>query len=177
MTTIDDLTARNTDFTADKFRADLTINPWGNLTVIGCVDSRVDPAHILGLDTGEAAVIRNVGGRITPAALRTMAMLAEVRQAHNATAVPGTRTLVVLHHTDCGITDLAAHPDLLAGYFEIPAEQLAAKPVTDPIASVRVDTDVLLSQLRGTDTTVAGLVYDVGTGRVEVIIEPTPLRP
>jgi len=49
--------------------------PGGNMMVVGCVDPRVDPTHLLGLEQGEAAVIRNVGGRITPATLRTMAML------------------------------------------------------------------------------------------------------
>jgi carbonic anhydrase len=47
-------------------RADLTIHPSGNMMVIGCVDPRVDPGHVLGLSNGEAAIIRNVRGRITP---------------------------------------------------------------------------------------------------------------
>jgi carbonic anhydrase len=54
--------------------------PSGSLQVIGCVDPRVDPANVLGLKLGEAAVIRNVGGRVTPATLRTLAMLAKVVQ-------------------------------------------------------------------------------------------------
>src|SRR6266704_2993645 len=57
-----DLSKRNADFAASAFRADLRINPYGNMMVIGCVDPRVDPAHVLGLSNGEAAVIRNVGG-------------------------------------------------------------------------------------------------------------------
>jgi len=66
MTTTQDLTERNAAFASKGFVSGLTINPRGNMMVIGCVDPRVDPGHVLGLDNGEAAIIRNVGGRITP---------------------------------------------------------------------------------------------------------------
>jgi carbonic anhydrase len=66
MTDPRDLTRRNAEFATTAFSVDLTINPSGNMMVIGCVDPRVDPAHVLGLKNGEAAIIRNVGGRITP---------------------------------------------------------------------------------------------------------------
>jgi carbonic anhydrase len=121
-----DLTKRNADFAASAFTADLRINPYGNMMVIGCVDPRVDPGTVLGLANGEAAVLRNVGGRITPATLRTMAMLTKVSQANQKSVPAGTWNLVILHHTDCGMTDLASYPDLLAEYFEIPADELAA---------------------------------------------------
>ena len=127
MTDSHDLTERNADFAASRFLDDLTINPSGNMMVIGCVDPRVDPTHVLGLKQGEAAVIRNVGGRITPATLRTMVMLGKVGQAHQASRHAGDWNLVILHHTDCGMTDLAPFPDLLAEYFEIPADELKAK--------------------------------------------------
>jgi carbonic anhydrase len=84
MTDANDLVQRNAEFAAKRFRADLTINPSGNMMVIGCVDPRVDPGHVLGLSNGEAAIIRNVGGRITPATLRTMAMLGKVGAAMRA---------------------------------------------------------------------------------------------
>lgn len=80
--------------------------------VIGCVDPRVDPAHVLGLQHGEAAVIRNVGGRITPATLRTMVMLGKVGQANQDGRPAEDWNLVILHHTDCGMTDLAPFPTL-----------------------------------------------------------------
>jgi carbonic anhydrase len=101
------LIARNADLAAQSFTAGLRINPLDNVMVIGCVDPRVDPAHVLGLAHGEAAVIRNVGGRITPATLRTMGMLAKVGQANADGKASGDWHLVVLHHTDCGMIDLA----------------------------------------------------------------------
>jgi carbonic anhydrase len=170
------LTQRNATFIANGFDPRLTINPRGNMMVVGCVDPRVDPAYVLGLSNGEAAIIRNVGGRITPATLRTMTLLGKVGQANAATHVPGTWNLVILHHTDCGMTDLAPYPDLLSEYFEIPQDELASKSVVEPNASVRVDVEVILDALHGSDFLVSGLVYDVDTGVVDVVVPPTPLR-
>ena len=178
MTGTQDLTERNAEFAADGFVSGLTISTTGNMMVIGCVDPRVDPAQVLGLNIGEAAIIRNVGGRITPTTLRTMAMLGKVGEANAASRRPGDWNLVILHHTDCGMTDLASFPDLLAEYFEIPAEELEDKSVSDPIGSVRVDVDVdvILQKVHAASYLVSGLVYDVDTGLVEVVVPPTPLR-
>jgi carbonic anhydrase len=175
MTDPSDLAQRNAEFAANGFRADLTINPSENMMVVGCVDPRVDPAHVLGLDNGEAAIIRNVGGRITPATLRTMGMLGKVGAANASTHRPGDWNLVILHHTDCGMTDLAPFPELLAEYFEIPVRELEAKSVSDPVGSVRVDVDVILHSIHATAFLVSGLVYDVDTGLVETVVPPTPL--
>lgn len=176
MTVLDDLTRNNADFAAHRFPGALELSPSRRVMLIGCADPRVDPALVLGLGLGEAAVIRNVGGRVTPATLRTMAMLGRVGAADGH--APGVGwNLVVLHHTDCGMTDLAAFPELLAEYFEIPAPALGAKGVSDPYASVAVDVAVL----RGTPSLpaaflVTGLVYDVTTGRVEIVVPTALLR-
>jgi carbonic anhydrase len=173
MTTTDDLTMRNADFVADGFERGLTINPGGNMMVIGCVDPRVDPGHVLGLANGEAAIIRNVGGRITPATLRTMAMLSKVGQANAESRRPGDWNLVVLHHTDCGMTDLADFPDLLAEYFEIEVGDLAGKSVSDPTGSVRVDVEVIRQNVHAPSYLVSGVVYDVDTGTIEIVVPAT----
>lgn len=176
MTDTDDLTGRNADFAANRFVTGLRINPSGNIMVIGCVDPRVDPAHVLGLQHGEAAVIRTVGGRITPATLRTMVMLGKVGQANQDGRPVGDWNLVILHHTDCGMTDLAPFPDLLAEYFEIPTTELDAKAVSDPIGSVQVDVEIIKQEVRGASSfLVSGLVYDVDTGLVDTVVAPTPL--
>jgi carbonic anhydrase len=176
MSDTEDLVRRNAEFADQRFAPELRINPSGNMMIVGCVDPRVDPAQVLGVRHGEAAVIRNVGGRITPATLRTMGMLGKVGQANADGRRPGTWNLVILHHTDCGMTDLAAFPDLLAEYFEVPPAELAAKSVSDPRGSVRVDVDVILGVLHADDFLVSGLVYDVTTGRVETVVPATPLR-
>ena len=176
MTETHELTQRNAEFAATEFIADLSINPSGSMMVIACVDPRVDPTHVLGINQGEAAVIRNVGGRITPATLRTMVMLGRVGAANGGGNHPGNWNLVILHHTDCGMTDLAAYPDLLAEYFDIPADQLDDKGVSDPVRSVQVDVDVILDNIHANKYLVSGLVYDVTTGLVETVVPPTPLR-
>ncbi len=95
----DELVKRNAEFAAGRPFAGLSLLPSGSLQVIGCVDPRVDPAHVLGLKLGEAAVIRNVGGRVTPATLRTLAMLANVVQANSDGRPRGDFHYAVLQHT------------------------------------------------------------------------------
>ena len=152
MTESHELVQRNADFVVNGFERDLTINPSGNLMVVGCVDPRDDPAHVLGLSNGEAAIIRNVGGRITPDTLRTMTMLGKVGAANASTHRPGDWNLVILHHTE-----------------------LEAKSVTDPVGSVRADVDVILQAIHATAYFVTGLVYDVDTRLVQIVVPPTAL--
>ena len=176
MTTLDTLTQRNSDFAAHRFVVGLPMMPTLRTMIIGCVDPRVDPSHLLGLDSGEALVIRNIGGRITPAALQTMAMLQTIAQVQGANPGGGFH-LIVLHHTDCGITRLEGKSDMLAGYFGIDKEELKAKAVTDPRAAVAVDVAALKANpaLPG-NWLVSGLVYDVTTGLVDVVVPPASLK-
>lgn len=175
MNAIDTLIERNGDFAAHRFAADLSLMPTLRTMIVGCVDPRVDPAQVLGLGLGEAAVIRNIGGRITPATLQTMAILGTIARVEGAPP-GGEFNVVVLHHTDCGITRLAGFPDLLAGYFGIPRDDLDAKAVADPWASVRADVAALKAQpTLPSEFVVSGLVYDVTTGRVDRVVAPTPL--
>ena len=176
MTTLDTLIERNRDFAARHFSRALPMMPTLRTMIIGCVDPRVDPAHLLGLQPGEAVVIRNVGGRITPATLQTMKMLGRVGQEEGGPAA-GEFHLIVLQHTQCGIAHLQGQPALLASYFGIDQEALAAKAVTDPYAAVAVDVAALKANpaLPG-NRLVSGLVYDVTTGLVEVVVPPAPLR-
>src|SRR5579859_8179070 len=105
MATIDILKQRNTDFAAQRFAAGLPLMPKLKTVINGCADARVDPAHLLGLEPGEALVLRNIGGRVTPVTMREMALLSMIAQVEGIGPVRGLN-LVVLHHTDCGITRL-----------------------------------------------------------------------
>ena len=67
----DDLVRRNAAFTATGAFAGLPFPTSDTLQVLGCVDSRADPSDVLGLELGEGVVMRNIGGRITPATLRS----------------------------------------------------------------------------------------------------------
>jgi carbonic anhydrase len=100
MAAVETLIQRNESFATERFPGNLQVIPLMKAMVIACADPRVDPAHILGLKLGEARVTRNVGGRITPATMQTLAMLAAVAASEGAS---GGWELVVLQHTDCGI--------------------------------------------------------------------------
>jgi carbonic anhydrase len=175
MTTLDTLIERNQDFASHHFTKDLPLLPTLRAMIIGCVDPRVDPALVLGLGLGEAVVIRNVGGRITPGTLQTVGMLKRIAQVGGG-APAGEFHLIVLQHTHCGITRLDQDPDMLASYFDIGKEGLLAKAITDPRAAVTVDVAALKAiPTLPANWLVSGLVYDVATGLVEIVMPPAPL--
>ena len=159
----DELVRRNAAFAATRAFAGLPFPASDTLQVLGCVDSRVDPGDVLGLELGQAVVMRNIGGRITPAVLRSWALLGRLGQGRP----PRSGHLVILHHTDCGITRLLDYPEQLAAFFEIPAGELDSKAVADPYAAVRVDTAIARRTLPP-GRLVSGLVYDVATGLIEI---------
>jgi carbonic anhydrase len=136
----DDLVRRNAAFAATGAFAGLPFPASDTLQVLGCVDSRVDPAT-----------------------LRSWALLGRLGQGQ-----PQGGHLVILHHTDCGIRRLAAFPEQLAAFFEIPAEQLDSKAVDDPYAAVRLDAAIARHTLPPSRL-VSGLVYDVSTGLIEIV--------
>jgi len=170
------LTTRNADFARQGFVPGRSMMPALKTLVIGCVDPRVDPAHVLGLADGDALVIRNIGGRWTPGALETLATLRAIAEAEGGTPGPGWN-LIVLQHTDCGITRLGGQPDLVAGTFGIDAADLPSKAVGDPRAAVAVDVaEIKANPFLPADFIVSGLVYDVRTGLIETVAAPSKLR-
>jgi carbonic anhydrase len=181
---LDSMLKRNKDIAAQQTAAGALMPSLPQATpnikaiIIGCVDMRVDPAHIFGIQPGEALVIRNVGGRITPGVLEELGLLGRVGQVMGKIAGGGGELhLVVLHHTDCGITRLAGDPAMLARFFQIQEGELKAKAVTDPRVAVAIDVALLrtIPALPG-NWLVSGLVYDVATGLVEIIVPPAPIR-
>jgi carbonic anhydrase len=147
--------------------------------IIGCADMRVDPAHVLGIKPGEAVVMRNIGGRVTPGLLEEFGLLGRIGEV--AERIPGGGQefhLIVLHHTDCGSTRLVGDPAMLAHYFQIPETEVEAKSVRDPRKGVAVDVAALRAiPALPAQWLVSGLVYDVATGLVEVVVPPAPIRP
>lgn len=99
----DTLVARNAALSTALSGRPLTLTPDLRAVVLACADHRVDPAQVLGLELGEAVVLRNPGGRVTPAFISELAVLATVAQ------LEGLETgfeLIIVHHTDCGLTRL-----------------------------------------------------------------------
>jgi carbonic anhydrase len=184
MNNLDRMLERNKDFAACQFAAGKLMPslpralPDVKAVIIGCADMRVDPADILGIKLGEAVVMRNIGGRITPGLLEQLGLLGRIGEV--AGEIPGGGGefhVIVLHHTDCGITRLAGDPAMLAHYFQIEKGELQAKAVTDPRAAVAVDVALLraIPALPG-EWLVSGLVFEVATGLVDVVVPPAPIR-
>lgn len=175
MTIIDTLTLRNKDYAAHRHVASLTFMAALRTMIIGCVDPRVDPALLFGLEPGEAVVIRNIGGRITPATLQTLAMLQILAQGQGTNPGAG-HNLIVLHHTDCGITRMAGKTGLMASYFGIDQADLEMKAIMDPRKAVAIDVAALKNNpILPAGWAISGLVYDVTNGLVETVVPPALL--
>jgi carbonic anhydrase len=184
MDNLDSMLKRNQDFSARQSAAGTLMPslpralPNVKAVIIGCADMRVDPAHVLGIKPGEAVVMRNIGGRITPAVLEELGLLGRIGEV--AGAVPGGGGefhIIVLQPTDCGITRLTRDPAMLTRYFQIPEEELKQKAVSDPYAAVAVDVALLRAiPALPTDWIISGLVYDVATGLVEIVAPPALIR-
>lgn len=184
MSNLDSMLERNKDFAARQSAAGTLMPslpralPNVKAVIIGCADMRVDPAHVLGIKPGEAVVMRNIGGRITPGLLEQLGLLGRIGEA--AGEIPGGGGefhIIVLQHTDCGMTRLARDPAMLARYFQIQEGELRTKTVTDPCAAVAGDVAALraIPALPG-EWLISGLVYDVATGLVEVVVPPARIR-
>lgn len=131
--------------------------PSRRLAVVTCMDARIDVFAVLGLHLGEAHVIRNAGGRVTEDVLRSLAVSGHVL---------GVDTVVVMQHTRCGLAgrtdqELQALTGADLGFF----------PIDDHVAALREDVRQLARQpYLGPISTVAGLVYDVETGRLSDVV-------
>ena len=184
MNNLDRLLQRNKEFAVQQSAGGTLMPslpramPGVKAIIIGCADMRVDPAHVLGIKPGEAVVLRNIGGRITPGLLEQLGLLGRIGEV--AGEIPGAGGefhLIVLQHTDCGITRLAGDPGMLAHYFQIQEGEVRTKAVTDPRAALALDVAALraIPALSGA-WLISGLVYDVATGLVEIVVPPAPIR-
>jgi carbonic anhydrase len=150
--------------------------PATQVLVVTCLDHRVDPAIVLGLQLGDAAVIRNAGGRITQAVIDDIAYLAYLAEQlfGGQGPVDSLFEVAVVHHTQCG-TSFLADPGFRHQYAEatgLPEPALAVSAVADPHTTVKADVERLLaSPLLSPKVTVSGYVYDIETGRVTTIVD------
>jgi carbonic anhydrase len=182
MTRMTPLLKRNERFASDYTPVALGL-PTAQLLIVTCLDHRVDPALFLGLRLGEAPVIRNAGGRVTPAVIDDIAYIAFLaEQLFGAElATDALFEVAVVHHTQCG-TGFLADPGFRRQAAEatgLPEAALEASAVADPHATVRADVERLLSSpLISPKVSVSGHVYDVATGRVATVLDArNPDRP
>ena len=159
------LLANNEAFADSLPTQDLDVRPSKRLAIVTCMDSRLDVFAALGLEDGQAHILRNAGGVITDDVIRSLA----ISQRHL-----GTREVMLIHHTDCGmqtITDDGFRAELLEATGTAPA--FAIESFTD------VDRDVRQSVLRVRRSSfiphrdvVRGFVYDVQTHRLYEVEVP-----
>jgi carbonic anhydrase len=137
------------------------------LAIVTCIDSRIDPLAVFGLVPGDAKILRNAGARVTPDALRSLAL---------AVAALGVRRIAVVQHTDCKMTtpaaELVAAVGAATGADPADFDPLA---IHDQAAVLAEDVQAILtSPLVAGGTVVAGLLYDLHTGRLHTVVPPNP---
>lgn len=178
MSTLETALARNHTFAAAGGHKDAVVFPNLRLFVVTCLDARVDPAHVLGLELSDAMVVRNVGGRVTPEVINDIAFISEITE--NVLPEGPLFELAVIHHTQCGAGALA-DDNFRSNYAQrIGAEQSALRDraVLDPATTVTADVDRLRSEPAiSPRVTVSGHVYDVASGLVQTIVPASDPRP
>jgi carbonic anhydrase len=141
----------------------LPMPPGRRLAILTCMDARVDPAKALGLKEGDAHVIRNAGGRASDDALRSLIISQQLL---------GTREVIVMHHTDCGMLTFTNDQlrDVLSERFGVAAEEIDFLPFSDEVQCVRDDVATIRSSpWIPDDVPVTGLIYDVHTGLIQEV--------
>ncbi len=170
MSNLEPLLERNRVFAQTGAHLGLPPSPKHQVFIITCMDGRVDPAHVLGAELGDAIVFRNGGGRVTHDVLREIAFVAAVSTIMSGGQPPAFE-VAVIHHTSCGSAFLAdeAFRGSLAQTTGHAESDLAALAVTDPFRTIADDVDTLLSSdLVPATVAVSGHVYDVDTGLVTI---------
>ncbi|MFB9375754.1 beta-class carbonic anhydrase [Kineococcus gynurae] len=134
------------------------------LAVLTCMDSRIDPLGLLGLEKGDAKILRNAGARVTDDVLRTLVL---------ASYLLGVDRVLVLGHSDCGMTknsDRDVHEKVAAR--GIDARSIEFRTIADQRATLLADVQKVRSwPFLPPETPVAGGIYDVRTGRIDLVCD------
>jgi carbonic anhydrase len=171
MSVVDEILEANRGYASTFDRGDLPMPPKRHLAIVTCMDARIVPSRILGLDVGDAHVIRNAGGRASDA-LRSLVI---------SQRLLGTTEVAVIHHTDCGM--LTFSNDDLRNKVADELGQSAAReasgidflPFPDLDQSVRDDVLFLRrSPLIPATIAIRGFVYDVHSGQLREIQVAAP---
>jgi carbonic anhydrase len=138
----------------------LPIPPARRVAILTCMDARIDPAQILGLEIGDAHVIRNAGGRASGDALRSLIISEQLL---------GTQEIVVIHHTGCGMLTFSneALRSKLEQQFHVSADAIDFLPFSNLEQSVRDDiATIKASPFIPDNILMSGFIYDVETGKL-----------
>ena len=169
MSVIDELVEANRTFARGFTKGGLPMPPRRRVAVVTCMDARILPAEVLGLEFGDAHVIRNAGGRAQEA-LRSLVISQQLL---------GTREVAVIHHTDCGMLTFTnkSLKDKVKAELHADASGIDFLPFHDLEQSVRDDVTFLLgSPLIPDDIPVRGFIYDVHSGKLSETDPPAKAR-
>jgi carbonic anhydrase len=162
MSTTDELLANNEAYAASFDKADLPLPPAKKLAVVACMDARLNPYGVLGLQEGDAHVIRNAGGVVTDDQIRSLAI---------SQRLLGTEEIILIHHTDCGM--LTFRDDEFKRQIQ---DETGIKPEWAAEAFSDLDEDVRQSIARVKASpfiprkdSVRGFVYEVETGKLREV--------
>ncbi len=162
MSVTDDLLSNNANYAA-TFTGPLPLPPAKGVAVVACMDARLNVYGILGLNEGEAHVIRNAGGVVTDDEIRSLAI---------SQRLLGTKEIILIHHTDCGMLTFTDD-----GFKQSIQDDTGIKPAWSAEAFADLDTDVRQSIARikaspfvPTKDSIRGFVFDVATGKLTEVV-------
>src|SRR3954471_18351744 len=162
MSVTDELLRNNEAYAASFDKGELPLPPAKKLAVVACMDARLDVAAVLGLEPGDAHVIRNAGGVVTDDEIRSLSI---------SQRLLGTREIVLIHHTDCGMLTFTDD-----AFKRAVQDETGIKPEWAAEAFADLDEDVRQSIARihaspfiPHKESVRGFVYDVGDGSLREV--------
>ena len=162
MSVTDELLQNNAAYAEAFDTGDLPMPPAKHIAIVTCMDARLSPYVMLGLKEGDAHVIRNAGGVITDDEIRSLAI---------SQRLLGTREIVLIHHTDCGM--LTFSDDELKQQIQ---EDVGVKPHFSMESFTDLEEDVRQSIARVRNSpfipnkdSVRGFIYEVETGRLREV--------
>jgi carbonic anhydrase len=163
MARFDEFLSANKQYAQSFDRGDLPMPPARRVAVVTCMDARLHPEKFLGIDLGEAHMIRNAGGRAADA----------IRSLVISEQLLNTSEIVVIHHTDCGMLTFTNEQLAAKVQQELGADVAGQDflPFSDVEQSVRDDVEELrASPLIPKDIPISGAVYDVRTGKLTEVV-------
>jgi len=162
MSATDELLKNNEAYAEGFDKGDLPIPPSRKVAVVACMDARLVVSRILGLDEGEAHIIRNAGGVVTDDEIRSLAI---------SQRLLGTEEIILIHHTDCGMLTFTDEE-----FRQQIADDTGMKPEWASEAFTDLDADVRQSVARIKESpfvpktdAVRGFVYEVESGRLREV--------
>ncbi len=161
MSVTDELLANNAAYAA-QFSGPLPLPPAKHVAVLACMDARINVYGVLGLQEGEAHVIRNAGGVVTEDEIRSLAI---------SQRLLGTEEIILIHHTDCGMLTFTDD-----GFKKSIEDEVGIKPPWAAEAFTDLDADVRQSIARIRNSpfvpkkdSIRGFVFDVATGKLNEV--------